>query len=103
MRFINQYLTRHFHRRIFAKWLIAAAIPSLFSPGTGWGETIDILRAVPLEVSGDASAQQFPARFQTADEVLRALDGTPVLLVHMEAIRRSYADLSVTERDKVHQ
>lgn len=90
MRFINK-------RRFVA----AAAVLFLTPLGMGWGETIDVLRSVPLEVSGYPQAQQFPTHFQTADEVLRALDSTPVLLVHMEAFRRSYADLSVAERNKV--
>jgi hypothetical protein len=64
-------------------------------------ESIDILRAVPLEVSGYASGKGFPEYFQSADEVLKAIDSSPVLLVHMEALRRGYHDLSDTEQDKV--
>lgn len=69
--------------------------------GLGQAETIDLLRDVPLEVSGYAAGQQFPTRFQTASEVLNALDSTPVLLLHMEALRRGYHELSETEKAKL--
>lgn len=65
------------------------------------GQTVDILRSVPLEVKDYASAQSFPERFTTAAEVINALNSTPVLLVHMEALRRGYHELPYSEQEKL--
>ncbi len=65
------------------------------------GSEIDILRSVPLEVTGYASAQCLPAQLTTAEEVLNVLNSTPVLLVHMEALRRGYAELPFDEHAKL--
>ncbi|WP_373530986.1 hypothetical protein [Vampirovibrio sp.] len=64
-------------------------------------ESIDILRSTPMEVNGYASAKAFPETFTTQDQVIQALNSTPVLLVHMEALRRAYHDLAPGEHDKL--
>lgn len=64
-------------------------------------EPLDILRSVPLEVSGYASGKAFPEKFTSTEQVIQALNSTPVLLVHMEAIRRAYHDMPITEHDKL--
>lgn len=64
-------------------------------------EQIDLLRTVPLEIKGYEVSKNFPSTFTTADQVLAAIDSSPVLLVHMEAIRRSYADLPAAEKAKL--
>ena len=66
-----------------------------------FAENVDFLRTIPLEVSGYASAQNFPEKFTTADQVIQAINSSPVLLVHMEAIRRGYHDLPVAEQEKL--
>lgn len=62
---------------------------------------IDILRSIPLEIQGYPAAQQLPEHFDSAAAVSSALSSAPSMLVRMEILRRSYADLSVTERDQV--
>ncbi len=64
-------------------------------------ENIDILRSIPLEVSGYASGKAFPEKFTTTEQVIQALNSTPVLLVHMEALRRAYHDMDSTEHEKL--
>lgn len=64
-------------------------------------ENLDILRSIPLEVSGYASGKAFPEKFTSTEQVIQALNSTPVLLVHMEAIRRAYHDMPITEHDKL--
>lgn len=64
-------------------------------------DTVDFLRTIPLTVDGYASAKAFPETFTTPDQVIQALNSTPVLLVHMEAIRRAYHDLDVASQDKL--
>lgn len=57
----------------------------------------DLLRAVPLEVSGYTDSP-LPATFSTADQIVEVLNSKRDLLVHMEAIRRSYTQLSAAEQ-----
>ncbi len=64
-------------------------------------DTVDFLRTIPLTVDGYASAKAFPETFTTPDQVIQALNSTPVLLVHMEAIRRAYHDLDAGSQDKL--
>jgi hypothetical protein len=63
--------------------------------------SIDLLRSLPLSVEGYASAKAFPEKFTTPEQVIQALNSTPVLLVHMEAIRRAYHDLDPGSQDKL--
>lgn len=69
--------------------------------GASQAEPVDFLRAVPLEISGYASAKAFPAKFSDSNQVLQALNSTPVLLVHMEALRRAYGDMDAIEQEKL--
>lgn len=64
-------------------------------------DTVDFLRSIPLNVEGYASAKTFPEKFNTPEQVIQALNSTPVLLVHMEAIRRAYHDLDPGSHDKL--
>jgi hypothetical protein len=66
-----------------------------------FAENIDILRSTPMAVNGYASARAFPETFTTQDEVIQALNSSPVLLVHMEALRRAYHDLDPSKHDKL--
>lgn len=59
---------------------------------------VDILRSVPLEVKEYDSVLE---RYSTASQVVSTIDSTPNLLVHMEAIRRGYHQLSADEKDKL--
>lgn len=81
--------------------VLALASLSLGVIGASQAEKLDILRSVPLEVSGYASGKALPEKFTTNEQVIQALNSTPVLLVHMEALRRAYHDLPVTEHDKL--
>jgi len=64
-------------------------------------QTVDFLRTVPLEVSGYPAAQCLSSRLTSADQILQVLNATPVQIVHMEALRRGYAELPLTEQDKL--
>jgi len=64
-------------------------------------EPVDLLRTIPLEVGGYPAAQCLSSKLTSADQVLQMLNNTPVLLVHMEALRRGYADLPLIEQDKL--
>lgn len=64
-------------------------------------QTVDMLRSIPLEIDGYASARAFPDKFTTNEQVIQALNSTPVLLVHMEAIRRAYHDMPITQHDSL--
>jgi hypothetical protein len=68
---------------------------------TAVAEQIDMLRTVPLEIKGYEVSKDFPVTFYTADQVLKAIDSSPILLVHMEVLRRGYADLPETEKTKL--
>jgi hypothetical protein len=68
---------------------------------SAWAETFDLLRTVPLEIKGYEVSKEFPVTFQTAEQVLKALDSSPVLLVHMEVLRRGYGDLPEPEKTKL--
>lgn len=67
----------------------------------GFTASIDILRSVPLEIKQYPEAKNFPGKFTTAEQVLAAIDSTPNLLVHMEAIRRGYHDLDAEQAEKL--
>lgn len=60
---------------------------------------IDLLRDIPLEVS--AYSAELPAQLTSAEQVVELLNTRRNLLVHMEAIRRSYQQLSSSEKDKL--
>ncbi|MCE3234738.1 MAG: hypothetical protein K0Q50_918 [Vampirovibrio sp.] len=77
------------------------ATPSTTATTTTTSQTVDILRSVPLEVKDYASARSFPERFTTTEQIINALNSTPVLLVHMEAIRRGYHELPISEHEKL--
>lgn len=88
----------------------AVALPPVVAPAnaeiqasasTQVSPPIDFLRSVPLESSGYPALQCLPAKLSSADQVLGAIDSTPVLLVHMEALRRGYADLPQPEQEKL--
>jgi hypothetical protein len=64
-------------------------------------EPVDILRSLQLEATGYAEIQCLPPHLTSADQVTQVLDSTSVLLVHMEALRRGYADLPATEQAKL--
>lgn len=64
-------------------------------------EPLDLLRSIPLTVNGYASAQSFPERFSSPEQVVQALNSTPVLLVHMEALRRAYHELDPGSHDRL--
>ncbi len=72
-----------------------------YLPGMAAEQSVDILRSVPLEVQDYASAKSFPEKFTSATEVMSVLNSTPVLLVHMEALRRGYLDLPASEQEKL--
>ncbi len=61
----------------------------------------DLLRTVPLEITGYEAGKQFPAHFTDAASVLSAINSSPVLLLHMEALRRASLDLTDIEKKKV--
>jgi hypothetical protein len=88
-----------FFRSVFglASVVCLSAGINLASPA----ENVDILRSTPMIVSGYASARAFPETFTTQSEVIQALNSSPVLLVHMEAIRRAYHELEPREHDKL--
>lgn len=62
-------------------------------------ETLDLLRAIPLEISGYPAASSIPEHFTTADQVMGILNSDPNQLIHMEVLRRAHFDLSATERE----
>jgi len=64
-------------------------------------EPVDLLRTIPLEVGGYPAEQCLSSKLTSADQVIQMLNNTPVLLVHMEALRRGYADLPLIEQDKL--
>lgn len=64
-------------------------------------QTIDMLRSIPLEINGYASGRALPDKFTTKEQVIQALNSTPVLLIHMETLRRAYHDMPITEHDKL--
>jgi hypothetical protein len=64
-------------------------------------QQVDFLRSVPLEVSGYPAAQCLSSRLTSADQILQVLNSTPVFLVHMEALRRGYAELPLTEQTRL--
>lgn len=57
----------------------------------------DLLRAIPLEVSGYTDTP-LPSAFTSASQVVEVLNSRRDLLLHMEAIRRSYTQLSAAEQ-----
>ena len=81
--------------------VVPSAIPSPNGQPATPALDIDLLRSVPLEVTGYASAQCLPPQLTSAQDVLTVLNGTPVLLVHMEALRRGYTELPAEERAKL--
>jgi hypothetical protein len=81
--------------------VMAALTLSISLPYSSFAENVDFLRSIPLEVSGYASAQAFPEKFTTAEQVIQAINNTPVLLVHMEALRRGYHELPIDEQEKL--
>ena len=60
---------------------------------------VDILRSVPLEISGYNLPKD--NGFTTASELLGVMDGQKSLLVHMELMRRSYLTLPESEKEKL--
>jgi hypothetical protein len=66
-------------------------------------EPIDFLRTVPLQIEGYPAAQCLSVPLTSAGQILQVLDTTPTLLVHMEALRRGYADLPLIEQTKLMQ
>src|SRR5262249_24124410 len=72
-----------------------------FSQSAFSDESFDLLHSVPLEISGYVVAKDFPITFYTSDQVLKAIDSSPVLIIHMDALRRSNEDLPSTEQQKL--
>lgn len=85
----------------FAAIGMLAASVSFLSSAAFADEPVDFLRSVPLEVSGYPAAQCLSSKLTSADQVLTVLNNTQVLLVHMEALRRGYADLPASEQEKL--
>lgn len=81
--------------------LVAALAGTALFPSMVQAESIDILRSIPLEVQHYASAQAMPEKFSSAEQIIQIIKGTPVILVHMEALRRGYLDLSLDEQEKL--
>lgn len=88
-------------------WLLSTLLTlpllglSQSAPSCAWAESFDLLHTVPLEIKGYEVSKDFPVTFYTADQVLKAIDSSPILLVHMEALRRGYEDLPATEKQKL--
>lgn len=89
--------------RIQKSGLIAWSLAAWMSLSglSAFSAQIDMLRRIPLPVEAYASGRAFPERFNTAQEVLRVVENTPVPLVHMEALRRTYEELPPAEQEKL--
>ncbi len=72
---------------------------TIIAPISSQAETIDLLRSIPLEIEGYPAVKNFPETFSTADQVLSAINSTPVLLVHMEVLRRAYHQLPASQHE----
>ncbi len=81
--------------------VIAAASLAATTHFPALAESVDLLRSIPLEIKDYAAGKTLPEKPETADQILNAIDNTPVLLVHMEAIRRAYHYLSPAEQEKL--
>jgi hypothetical protein len=55
---------------------------------------LNLLRGLPLTIDGYETGRNMPETFSSAAQVIQAIDSSPVLLLHMEALRRSYGSLS---------
>src|SRR5262249_35827789 len=69
--------------------------------GVALAESFDLLRTVPLEIKEYEVSKDLPITFASSEQVLHAIDSSPVLLVHMEVLRRGYSDLPESEKEKL--
>lgn len=65
------------------------------------GRKLDLLRNIPLETSTYLKDGTLPPTFTSADQIMKVLNEKRNLLVHMEAIRRSYSELGPAEQEKL--
>ena len=63
---------------------IFGVVTALLLAGTmslsAMAEQVDFLRTIPLDVSGYPAGQAFPQTFTTKEQVIQALNSTPVLI-----------------------
>jgi hypothetical protein len=87
--------------RNLGRALLAVLVVALCASNMALAQSFDLLRTVPLEIKEYEVSKDLPVTFATADQIIQVLDSSPVLLVHMEVLRRGYSDLPDSEKEKL--